>query len=256
MGMAKRLIVADDVVGWTDAERRKFYEKIAPLGVGVKYEALIHRPRMFAWGHNTVMPTTHAVIAQEFAMHEGIQNIFYDAKLFGNPDAIAKAVSGIAGMMGVWAFTFDASMPSKNIAAIVENSGTVRPCGVTVLSSYNDDDSVSAYGELRERVVCHRAWKLWRNKVNLLVCTGRELCAFAERGILKNADAVVTGVRMTGDATRDHAKENVVTPEYAIRHGASYLVVGRPITEAPDPVAKTNQFIEAMEKAAANRGEV
>lgn len=256
MGMAKRLIVADDNVNCTDAERRRFYKKIAPLGVSVKYEALIHQPRNFAWADNaTVVPTTGAAIAQTFATQAGIQNILYDAKLFGNPDAIAKAVSGIT-KMGVWAFTFDASMPSKNILAAIENAGAVRPCGVTVLSSYGDDDSVSAYGELRERVACGRAWKLCRNKVNLLVCTGLELRPFAERGILKNADAVVTGVRMARDATHDHARENIVTPEYAIRNGASYLVVGRPITEAPDPVAATKRFIEVMENAAVNSVEV
>ena len=255
MGMAGKLYIADDTICWTDKKRQAFYKSIAPLGVGLKYEHLIHRPRVFAYASQVVVPTTEATIAVMYAQQAGIWNILYDAKLFGNPDALAKAMRGI-GKMGVWACTFDAGMPSKNISAIVENAGAVRPCGVTVLSSYDDDDCINEFSRLRERVALDRAWKLCRNKVNLLVCTGMELRQFAERGILKNADAVVVGVRQLGDRVHDHAPGNIVTPTYAMRNGATHLVVGRPIMDAPDPVAAAEKFIDEMETAAANRAEI
>jgi orotidine-5'-phosphate decarboxylase len=54
-------------------------------------------------------------------------------------------------------------------------------------------------------------------------------------------------VRPTGSEAGDQAR--VSTPEQAISAGADYLVVGRPITSAPDPKAAATAILEAMAKA-------
>jgi orotidine-5'-phosphate decarboxylase len=65
---------------------------------------------------------------------------------------------------------------------------------------------------------------------------------------------VTPGIRTNGSTQRDDQKR-VVTPEEAVRRGADYLVVGRPIIKAPDPVAAADGILEAMAAGLAGRGE-
>ena len=60
---------------------------------------------------------------------------------------------------------------------------------------------------------------------------------------------VTPGIRLASDAVQDQAR--VVTPVDAVRNGADYLVIGRSITGAPDPVAKLMQIRESLEGAPA-----
>ncbi|MGA8754340.1 orotidine 5'-phosphate decarboxylase / HUMPS family protein, partial [Candidatus Deferrimicrobium sp.] len=60
----------------------------------------------------------------------------------------------------------------------------------------------------------------------------------------KGVTLVTPGVRMPGDAVGD--QKRVVTPAVAIRNGADYLVVGRPITTAADPAAAARAIAASM----------
>ena len=55
------------------------------------------------------------------------------------------------------------------------------------------------------------------------------------------------GIRLTGSATDD--QERITTPDHAIAAGADYIVVGRPITQADDPVAIAQAFIHHIREA-------
>ena len=78
------------------------------------------------------------------------------------------------------------------------------------------------------------------------------VCSPQEIRVIRNALGrewviVTPGVRPSGSEAGDQAR--VETPEAAIRAGADYLVVGRPITAAPDPKAAATAILEAMAKA-------
>ncbi len=80
------------------------------------------------------------------------------------------------------------------------------------------------------------------------------VCSAQEAQLLRKATGedflrVTPGIRLAGDATQDQAR--VVTPIDAVRDGADYLVIGRSITGAPDPVAKLAQIRESLEGAPA-----
>jgi orotidine-5'-phosphate decarboxylase len=62
---------------------------------------------------------------------------------------------------------------------------------------------------------------------------------------------VVPGVRLPGGDAGDQAR--VATPQAAVAAGADYLVVGRPVTTAPDPSASAEAFVQAIEEALALR---
>jgi orotidine-5'-phosphate decarboxylase len=55
---------------------------------------------------------------------------------------------------------------------------------------------------------------------------------------------VVPGIRPSGQAGNDHAR--VLTPAEALERGADWLVVGRPVTEAPDPRAAAAQILRGL----------
>ena len=74
---------------------------------------------------------------------------------------------------------------------------------------------------------------------------GRLRAAFPGRDFL----VVVPGIRPAGAEAHDHKR--TLTPREAIRDGADYLVVGRPVRNAPDPAASAARIIDDIERASA-----
>ena len=68
-----------------------------------------------------------------------------------------------------------------------------------------------------------------------VVCSAVEAPALARRALGPAFKLVTPGIRPAGSAHDDQAR--IITPEAAIANGADYLVIGRPITQAPDPLA-------------------
>jgi orotidine-5'-phosphate decarboxylase len=58
---------------------------------------------------------------------------------------------------------------------------------------------------------------------------------------------VCPGIRLPGESAADQVE--VGTPAEAVRRGADWIVVGRPITQAPDPAAAVERFLESLESA-------
>ena len=85
-----------------------------------------------------------------------------------------------------------------------------------------------------------------REGIGGIVCSAREVAAVRELAG-KSAVLVTPGVRLPEDEVLD--QKRVVTPYDAIRNGADYLVVGRPITKAADPVAAARRFAAEMKNA-------
>jgi orotidine-5'-phosphate decarboxylase len=82
-----------------------------------------------------------------------------------------------------------------------------------------------------------------REGIGGIVCSAREVAAVRELAG-RSAVLVTPGVRLPEDAVGD--QKRVVTPFDAMRNGADYLVVGRPITKAADPVAAARRFAAEM----------
>jgi orotidine-5'-phosphate decarboxylase len=116
-----------------------------------------------------------------------------------------------------------------------------------VLTSLDDADLLEAgFSSSSAEMVMRLAGMAVREGIGGIVCSAREVAAV--RGIAgKSAVLVTPGVRLPEDAVQD--QKRVVTPYDAIRNGADYLVVGRPITKAADPVATARRFAAEMIRA-------
>jgi orotidine-5'-phosphate decarboxylase len=182
------------------------------------------------------------------------RNVFLDLKYHDIPNTVAAAVRS-AAELGVSMLTVHASGGSKMLKAAVEaaSQSPTKPMvlAVTVLTSLSDSDlqELGIAGNVLSQVL--RLGALARAAgCGGLVASAQE--ARELRKALGDGFAIVTpGVRPAGAAAGDQVR--VVTPKDAIAAGATYLVVGRPILEAPDPAKAAQQI--ADEIAAACRQE-
>ncbi len=119
---------------------------------------------------------------------------------------------------------------------------------VTALTSMSDADLKDAgYGESAAALVARRAKEARDTGMHGIVCSPLE--AALVRRIVGEGLAIVTpGVRPSGSDTGDQRR--TMTPRQAIAAGADYLVIGRPITAAADPVAAARAVVAEIEEAA------
>jgi len=171
------------------------------------------------------------------------RRVFLDLKYHDIPNTVGAAVSE-AAKLGVSMLTVHAAGSGKMLRAAVE-AARVNPellvLAVTVLTSLDASDleKIGVRGSVEDSVV-RLATIALANGCQGIVASARE--ASTLRAELGHDFAIVTpGVRPAGSSVGDQVR--VVTPAEAIASGATYIVVGRPITEAPDPAAEARAIL-------------
>jgi orotidine-5'-phosphate decarboxylase len=178
------------------------------------------------------------------------RKVFLDLKYHDIPNTVAAAVR-TAAELGVSMLTVHASGGSKMLKAAVEaaSQSPTKPMvlAVTVLTSLSDSDlqELGIAGNVLSQVL--RLGALARAAgCGGLVASAQE--ARELRKALGEGFAIVTpGVRPAGASAGDQVR--VVTPKDAIAAGVTYLVVGRPILEAPDPAKAAQQIADEIAAA-------
>jgi len=173
------------------------------------------------------------------------KKVFVDLKLHDIGNTVAKGVESIA-KLGATFLTVHA-YPQTMKAAAEARGPSLRILAVTVLTSYDDDDLHAAgYRFGVSDLVEARALQAQALGIDGLVCSGEE--AATVRGIVGAQMALVTpGIRPAGSAVGD--QKRVMTPGRAISAGSDYLVVGRPVVEAPDPKAAAEAIVAEIVQA-------
>lgn len=174
-------------------------------------------------------------------------SIFLDLKFNDIPNTVAGAVRSAAAL-GVRMMTVHATGgPAMLAAAKAALEGIANPpqlLAVTVLTSM-DQSQVAAVGV--ERTPAAQVELLARMGlsagINGFVCSPQEVATLrALAG--PEAVLVIPGIRPAGGEVGD--QKRVATPADALRQGASYLVIGRPITQAADPAAAAKGILAEM----------
>lgn len=175
--------------------------------------------------------------------------IFLDVKLHDIDNTIYSAVKNVA-KMGVRFMTLH-GYPKTMRAAVraIREEGVEDLCllGVTVLTSMDDDDLHAAgYRGRVAELVSRRAADAREAGMGGIVCSPQE--ATAMRKVLGDELVMVTpGIRPAGSDAGD--QKRIMTPGDAIRAGSDYLVIGRPISRAPDPRAAAEVVLAEIEGA-------
>jgi orotidine-5'-phosphate decarboxylase len=166
-------------------------------------------------------------------------DVFLDLKFHDIPNTVARACEAAAAL-GVWMVNVHASGGSKMMRAARQALDAVegrRPLliAVTVLTSMGSEDlaELGIAAEPQQQVL--RLAALTRaSGLDGVVCSPRE-AAVLRKDIGADFTLVTPGIRPQGASLDDQTR--VLTPAEAIRQGSDYLVMGRPITQAADPVA-------------------
>jgi orotidine-5'-phosphate decarboxylase len=175
--------------------------------------------------------------------------VFLDLKLHDIPETVARAAAS-AARLGVDLLTVHAAGGAEMLRRAVEAAGSTGILAVTVLTSASESD-LEADGVVGSiaAAVARRARLAAAAGVHGLVCSPQELAEV--KGAAPRLLTVVPGVRPAGAALGD--QKRVATPAGAICAGADYLVVGRPVRDAPHPAEAFDAIVAEVEAAALPR---
>ncbi|MDQ4148690.1 MAG: orotidine-5'-phosphate decarboxylase [Actinomycetota bacterium] len=166
--------------------------------------------------------------------------VFCDLKFYDIPSQVGSAAAELA-RWGVWMFTVHASGGAAMIEAAVEAAGKRRDgptvAAVTVLTSTPADGA--GLGDS----VLQLATSAVSAGAGAVVCSPRESAAL-RAALGPNVKLVVPGVRRAVDDAGDQSR--TASPSDAAKAGASYIVVGRPITASGDPASAASAILEEL----------
>jgi orotidine-5'-phosphate decarboxylase len=187
--------------------------------------------------------------------------VFLDLKFHDIPNTVAKAAEG-AVKLGVSMFNLHAlggrEMMEKTVQAVeiaAREDGVEKPLvlAVTVLTSLNDKDlSELGFRQTTQELASHLAAAACRAGVGGVVASPQDI-----QSIRKTCGpdfAIVTpGIRLGGGQVEKDDQKRIDTPRDAIGNGADYIVVGRPIRLAKDPVEAADLIVAEIALGLADR---
>ena len=218
-----RLIVALDIADM--AEARRLVERVGDSAVFYKVGMEL------AYGGGLPLVSELAAAGK---------HVFLDLKLHDIPNTVERATAQ-AAKLGARFLTVHAYPQTMRAAVAGARGSGTQILAVTVLTSYDDADLFDAcyrFGVVE--TVKRRAEQARDLGVDGLVASAAE-AAMVRRTAGAEMLLVTPGVRPARAAAGD--QKRVATPAEAIRNGADYLVVGRPVTAAPDPRAAAEAVV-------------
>jgi orotidine-5'-phosphate decarboxylase len=168
------------------------------------------------------------------------KQVFLDLKLHDIPNTVERATAQ-AAKLGARFLTVHAYPQTMRAATSGAKGSAMQILAVTVLTSYDDDDLFDAcyrFGVVE--TVRRRAEQAHELGVDGLVASAAE-AAMVRETVGAGMLLVTPGIRPKSAAAGD--QKRIATPAEAIRAGADYLVVGRPVTEAADPRAAAEAIV-------------
>lgn len=164
--------------------------------------------------------------------------VFLDLKFHDIPNTVAQACRAAADL-GVWMVNVHASgglrMMQAAREAVEKSAKPPRLIAVTVLTSMSGEDLRQIGLDVEPAAQVERLARLTADAgLDGVVCSAQE-AELLRAAIGPDFLLVTPGIRPAGSAVGDQSR--ILTPARAVAAGADYLVVGRPITQAADPVA-------------------
>jgi len=181
-------------------------------------------------------------------------DIFLDLKFHDIPNTVAKACQA-ACALGVWMMnvhTLGGIDMMRAAVDAIENSGHADTLliGVTVLTSHNQAsiEAIGLQGSIEANVL-HLARLAKKSGLKGVVCSAQEVSQLKKLA-LESFLYITPGIRPKQASVNDQSR--VMTPYDAIIAGSSYLVMGRPITQAADPMKVIQSVNVEIEDALAS----
>lgn len=236
METKERIVFPLDVPGAGEAER---YVRLLSSHVG-----------MFKVGLELFVRCGPSIVAS--LKKAGAQRIFLDLKLHDIPATVARAMAAAADLNVDFVTVHCGESPRMLQAAVEGGRGKIGVLGVTVLTSVSPEEIRDAgfrkdLAEDLNRLVMQRAAMAQSTGCTGVVCSGLEARKM-KKAFGAGFVTVTPGIRLDGEGSAQDDQRRVVTPAAAVADGADYLVIGRPIRDAADPVLAVRRICEEIEK--------
>lgn len=173
-------------------------------------------------------------------------DIFLDVKFHDIPNTVEGASRQAAGL-GVKLFNVHASAGEEALRRAAMVKGQSKLLAVTVLTALDEIQCKKIYAKDSREKVLEFAKMAAQAGADGVVCSPLELGALMEEPLTRDLIKVTPGIRPAGVDAGD--QKRTMTPAEAIQAGASYLVVGRPITGHKDPVSAARAIVAEIEGA-------
>ena len=160
--------------------------------------------------------------------------IFLDLKLHDIPNTVKKGIKALLKIKPLLT-TIHISGGDEMMRSSKYNNMSTKILGVSILTSLDNKQTNKYYNEKKISTLVKKFAKAAKlNKLDGVVCSPKEI-KYIRKEVGKNFLIVTPGIRIDKKIKGDDQKR-VETPKRAIDMGANYLVIGRPITEATNPL--------------------
>ena len=160
--------------------------------------------------------------------------IFLDLKLHDIPNTVEKGLEALIKMKPLFT-TIHISGGDNMMIASTANKKNTMILGVSILTSLDSDQTKKYYNQKNVLTLVKKfAQEAKKNKLDGVVCSPQEIKQI-RKIVGENFIIIAPGIRITNKLKSDDQKR-VETPKKALKLGANYLVIGRPITKSKDPL--------------------
>ena len=155
--------------------------------------------------------------------------IFLDLKLHDIPNTVKKSIEGLISLpIGMMTIHTSGGLEMMKAAKKAVSDTNIKIFGVTALTSLSDEDTSAIFQRTASNQVKAMLDLAQEAQIDGVVCSPHELDLVLER---KSLLSITPGIRLSESADD---QSRVMTPKDAISKGADYIVIGRPITNAPN----------------------
>jgi orotidine-5'-phosphate decarboxylase len=187
--------------------------------------------RRHVWGH----------------FHKGVM---WDGKYHDISNTVTQAFKNLAEKSSIAMVTLHATNSDDGLQNAADICGSrMVPLAVTVLTDLDDEQCRSRFGDTPNNTVLRFATKAKALGIRGLVCAPQELAFLRDHGALEGIITVIPGTRSKGVATDDQRRP--MTPGEAAAAGANFVVIGREVSGAKDPVGAIKRIRDDLDAAAA-----
>ncbi len=170
--------------------------------------------------------------------------IFLDLKLHDIPNTVEKGLEALIKMKPLFT-TIHISGGDDMMKASTSNKKNTMILGVSILTSLDSDQTKKYYNQKKMSALVKKfAQEAKKNKLDGVVCSPQEI-KYIREIVGKNFIIVTPGIRIANKLKSDDQKR-VETPKKAIKLGANYLVIGRPITKSRDPLKTLKEINKSL----------
>tara|TARA_B100000401_G_C52579440_1_gene611839 strand:+ start:12 stop:695 length:684 start_codon:yes stop_codon:yes gene_type:complete len=170
--------------------------------------------------------------------------IFLDLKLHDIPNTVEKGLEALIKIKPLFT-TIHISGGDNMMIKSTANKKNTMILGVSILTSLDSDQTKKYYNQKNVLTLVEKfAQEAKKNKLDGVVCSPQEIKQI-RKIVGENFIIVTPGIRITNELKSDDQKR-VETPKKALKLGANYLVIGRPITKSRDPLKTLKEINKSL----------